>query len=25
VLAAYALVSFLIALRLFRYGDELHS
>jgi len=25
VLAAYALMSFLIALRLFRYGDEAHS
>jgi hypothetical protein len=25
VLVAYALVSFLIALRLFRYGDEAHS
>jgi hypothetical protein len=25
VLGAYGLVSFLIALRLFRYGDEAHS
>jgi hypothetical protein len=25
VLVAYGLVSFLIALRLFRYGDEAHS
>jgi len=25
VLGAYGLASFLIALRLFRYGDEVHS